>query len=158
MTHVFYKNRHAIGQLMIALMFVSGSIFIFMFSSDGFVSKSEATSCCCSGEAVVTSFAADSSGDYGSDIPMDVELTDGCSSGTDASAFVSSSLSSSCNCLGAHKDCGLCDSSRCNGGSYCPTYTSCSQEDTECAHYCQDEPWCSKGSRSSSCSAQGCPG
>lgn len=158
MIHVFYRNRNTIGQLMIALMFVSGSVFMFTF--DGFGSKSEATSCCCSGEAAVTSFAADSSGDYGSDIPMDAELTDGCGGGNDIGIFASTSgpASSSCNCLGADKDCGLCDSSRCNGGAYCPTDTSCSQDEGTCANYCDDEPWCSKGSRSSSCSAEGCPG
>ena len=113
MIHVFYKNRHAIGQLMIALMFVSGSIFIFMFSSDGFVSKSKATSCCCSGKAAVTSFASDSSSDYGSDIPMNAEASDGCCGGKDNIPSSSSSNDDNdCKCLGS--SCGACDDGKCS--------------------------------------------
>ena len=48
MMHVFYKNLHTLYQFMVALVFVSGAVF--MFTYDGFVSETEATSCCCSSE------------------------------------------------------------------------------------------------------------
>ena len=69
MIHVFYRNRNTIGQLMVALIFLG--TFGFLFTYDGFVAESTATSCCGGGEVAVTSFAADSSGDYGSAISMD---------------------------------------------------------------------------------------
>ena len=80
MIHVFYRNRNTIGQFIVALIFLG--TFGFLFTYDGFVSKSQASGCC-GGEAAVTSFAADSSGDYGSVILMDAESTDGCCGGQD---------------------------------------------------------------------------
>ena len=67
MIRIFNRNRNAIGQFMVALIFLGTFGFLFMF--DGFAAKSEAKSCCGGGEAVVTTFTADSSGDFGSDIP-----------------------------------------------------------------------------------------
>ena len=158
MINVFYRNRNTIGQFMVALMFLG--TFGFLFTSDGFVSKSQASGCCGGGEVKVVPFAVDSSGDYSGDIPMDAEATGGCGGGKNMSIFASTS--SDCNCLGADKDCGLCDdadgtSSCCNGGHYCPDNTSCEQDEGTCANYCDDD-WCSNGSRSSTCSAKGCPG
>ncbi len=128
MIRIFNCNRNAIGQFMVALIFLG--TFGFLFTFDGFVSKSEATSCCCSDEAVVTSFAADSSGDYGSDIPMDAEPTDGCC-GDDSEATISSQLN--CTCLGT--DCQSCSSDdNCFGLSKrdqpaCPSKNECKGTD-----------------------------
>ena len=69
MIHVFYRNRNTIGQFIVALMFLG--TFGFLFTYDGFVSKSQASGCCGGDGAKMASFAADSSGDYDSDIPMD---------------------------------------------------------------------------------------
>lgn len=69
MIRIFNRNRNAIGQFMVALIFLG--TFGFLFTFDGFVSKSQASGCCGGGEAAVISFTADSSGDFGSDIPMD---------------------------------------------------------------------------------------
>ena len=79
MINVFYKNRNTIGQFMVALIFLG--TFGFLFTFDGFVSKSQASGCCGGGEAAATSFAADSSGDYSNEIPMgDAPATDSSSS------------------------------------------------------------------------------
>lgn len=155
MIHVFYKNRHTIGQLMIALMFVSGSVFMFTF--DGFVSKSEATSCCCSGEVAVTAFAVDSSGDYGSEIPMNAEITDRYGGG-ERNIPISSSNSDDCDCLESDDPTdefyGSCD---CPDGNYnCDLQTcqsdnlKCDVDEGTCANKCQGV-WCSISEYSGPC-------
>ena len=111
MINVFYRNRNTIGQFMVALIFLG--TFGFLFTYDGFVSKSQASGCCGGGEVKAASFASDSSGDFGSEIPMDVELTDGCGSETDTL----SDSGYNCTCLSAYNtDCGsICsESSNCN--------------------------------------------
>ena len=137
MIHVFYKNRHTLYRFMVALMFVSGAIFLFTF--DGEVSESQATSCCGGGGATLTSFAADSSGDHGSEIPMDASGTDGCRGGQNE--LISSSSSNSgdpdCTCLyepGSSQDrkCGSCADKSCNGSPQ----TSCSKSGCNCDRSC----------------------
>ena len=76
MIRIFNCNRNAIGQFMVALIFLG--TFGFLFTFDGFVSKSQASGCCSGGEAVVTSFAADSSGDFDSDVSVDAPAANGC--------------------------------------------------------------------------------
>lgn len=118
MVNVFYKNRNTIGQFMVALIFLG--TFGFLFTFDGFVPKLQASGCCSGGEAAVTSFAADSSGDYGSAIPMDAEPTDGC-------------CGADCTCLGT--DCGSCnDDNHCSklpkiDQNACPKNNSCEGTD-----------------------------
>ena len=145
MINVFYKNRNTIGQFMAALIFLG--TFGFLFTFDGFVSKSEATSCCCSGEAVVTSFAADSSGDYGSDSSVDTSGIDGCCGGQDK--FIPSSSSNNggfdCGCVGGDPEgkCSCTPSSYCNGtGSRaCPSDNpDCSIAVGVCTESCHS--WC----------------
>lgn len=122
MIHVFYRNRNTIGQFMVALMFLG--TFGFLFTYDGFVSKSAATSCCGGGEAVVTSFTADSSGDFGGDVPMDVEVTDGRYGGKDNIPFSSDNNGDSdCACISG--GCGECGSSKCSSSSNPSCETRC---------------------------------
>ena len=52
---------------MITLLFVGGCIFLLTGSWDA--SETEAATGCCGGGAALTSFAANSGGDFGSDIP-----------------------------------------------------------------------------------------
>ena len=113
MIHVFYRNRNTIGQFMVALMFLGTFGFLFMYE---FVSGSQADSCCGGGEAAVSTFAADSSGDYGSEIPMDAEPTDGCGGGTNN---LSASNSYSCSCLSSYGT---------NCGSTCTESNNCSSK------------------------------
>ena len=124
MIHVFYKNRHKVGQFMIALVFVSGAVFAFTF--DRFVSESGATGCCSGGGATVTSFAADSSGDFGGDIPTDTEVTDHCCGGKDnplpASSFSNSTPTcptggNGCSYPSTCQECKV--NSVCSGGGGC---------------------------------------
>ena len=147
MIHVFYRNRNTIGQFMVALMFVSGSIFMFTF--DGFVSES-GTSGCCGGEVEVASFAADSSGDYGSEILMDAEGTDGC--GGENKIIPSSSNSTDCSCA---TNCGSCCNSRddCNGSRACSSQgaTCCYEHGS---YVCQCSASC-RGNTSASCDPGG---
>lgn len=110
---------------MIALMFVSGSVFAFTY--DGFVFKSEAASCCSSGgEAAVTSFAVDSSGDFGDDSPMDTEVTDDCCGGKNNPLPASSFSNSTPTCPTGGNGCSYpstcqeCkNNSVCSGGAGC---------------------------------------
>ena len=117
MIHVFYRNRHTIGQFMVALMFLG--TFGFLFTYDGFVAESTATSCCGGGEAAVTSFAADSSGDFDSDVPVDAPAANKCKcvQGTDCTSCAKPNAcgpdtkdgcGGSCSC----SDC--CDEDVCN--------------------------------------------
>ena len=125
MINVFYRNRNTIGQFMVALIFLG--TFGFLFASDGFVSKSQALGCCGGGEAAVTSFAADSSGDYGSDILMDVEPTSGCCGGEDKVILSSSNSNSMPQCPTGGNGCNFPDvcnecyntNQKCSGGSGC---------------------------------------
>ena len=147
MIHVFYKNRNTIGQFMVALIFLG--TFGFLFTYDGFVAESTATSCCSGGEAAVTSFAADSSGDYGSDIPMDAEPTAGCGDGTDNP---SESSGYNCSCLSAYNtDCGstCTESSNCNSETKRKCEGACYNSDTSkpCKKNCCDAYICDKDSR-----------
>ena len=139
MIHVFYKNRNTIGQFMVALIFLG--TFGFLFTYDGFVAESTATSCCGGGEAAVTSFAANSSGDYGSEILMDAEATDGCS-GEDK-IIPSSSNSTDCSCAGEGGDCGCSSPDKCDGAKGCGTgsYETCCYDnngyvDCKCSKTC----------------------
>ena len=97
---------------MVALMFVG--TFGFMLSYDGFILQSQAA-CCCSGGQQIVSFAADSSGAYGSEIPMDAEPTGGCGSGkvSDSSGCCDDSQ---CECLGSTYACATSD---CNAPFAC---------------------------------------
>ena len=120
MIHVFYKNRNTIGQLMVALIFLG--TFGFLFTFDGFGSKSEATSCCCSSEAAATSFAADSSGDFGSDILIDAPAISGCDGDSDIGILDNAQ----CTCLGTN--CGACNRNlECSGNNKpgCPDSNNC---------------------------------
>ena len=132
MIKIFYRNRNTIGQFMVALMFLG--TFGFLFTYDGFVSKSQASGCCGGGEATVTSFAADSSGDYGITILMDAEPTDGCCGEKDKI------IPSSSNNNGDDEVCGCgyqnCPGSGCSG---CST-KSCSSvcNNCVCPSYCSN--------------------
>ena len=124
MIHVFYKNRHTIWQFMIALMFVSGAIFMFTF--DGAVSESQATGCCGGGEAEVTFFATDSSGGFGGSIPTDTTVTDDCCGGKDNPLPASSFSNSTPTCPTGGNGCSYpstcqeCkNNSVCSGGAGC---------------------------------------
>ena len=166
MIHTFYRNRHTIGQFMIALMFVSGSVFMFTF--DGFVSESGTSGCCGGGEAKVASFAADSSADYGSTVPMDVEPTGGCHGGTDNGPNPSSERSgSSCNCLTAGiSGSYTCSSSVCSSENACgpSTVSSCNTddggacEDKGSGDDCGCNAVCKNEGYSTTCAARGCQG
>ena len=136
MIHVFYRNRNTIGQFMVALMFLG--TFGFLFTYDGFVSKSEATSCCCSGEAVVTFFAADSSGDFGSDTPVDTLATSDCSADSDIDIFANGN--GPCNCTGTNcgnacnrnLECSGNNKPGCKDGNSCSNTDSCSCDGRIC--------------------------
>ena len=100
---------------MVALIFLG--TFGFLFTYDGFAAKSEAKRCCGGGEAAVTTFAADSSGDFGSDIPMDAPVTSGCCGGEDKvipSSSNNNDDSDDCTCLNGNP-CSYCDSPPANG-------------------------------------------
>ena len=130
MINVFYRNRNTIGQFMVALIFLG--TFGFLFTFDGFTAKSEAKSCC-GGEAAVTTFAADSSGDFGSDIPMDAEPIGGCCDKEDKvipSSSNNNDEDTGCTCLDGNY-CDECDTSDCGGTHerYCATGCPESQED-----------------------------
>ena len=133
MINVFYKNRNTIGQFMVALIFLG--TFGFLFTFDGFVSESQASGCCGSGEAAVTSFAADSSGDFGSEIPMDAPATDGCCGGEDNTILTSDS--SDCNCLNdGTTSCGKCGDSTCSGSQTQSCANTCTSESRQCGDVC----------------------
>ena len=145
MINVFYKNRNTIGQFMVALIFLG--TFGFLFTYDRFVSKSQAGSCCSGGEAAVTSFAADSSSDFGSDIRMDAESAGGCYGGQDKPIPASSNNGGyTCGCVGSDGTCSCTMSNNCDGqGSRaCPSSNSnCSVDLYVCANYCSG--WCKIG-------------
>ena len=124
MIHVFYRNRNTIGQFMVALIFLG--TFGFLFTYDGFVAESTATSCCGGGEAAVTSFAADSSGDFGSDVPMDAEIPDGRYDRKGNIPFSSNNNGDDdCACIGG--GCGACSSTnKCSSASTVSCKTGCS--------------------------------
>ena len=127
MINVFYYNRHTIGQLMVALMFVSGAVFMFTF--DGFVSESGAAGCCSRGEAKTASFTADSSGDFGRDILVGAPATGSC--GDDS--YIDTVNNGQCKCQGAN--CGPCNHNlQCNGNSKpgCPDNNSCQNGSNSC--------------------------
>ena len=135
MINVFYRNRNTIGQFMVALIFLG--TFGFLFTYDGFVSKSQASGCCCGGEVVVTSFAADSSGGYGSNIPMDTEPTDGCGDGTDNLSEFSES-ECRCNTVGCGSACP--DPNDCGPSTQdgCPPTNSCyNKQEKSCEGICE---------------------
>ena len=124
MFNVFHKNRRTIGQLMVVLIFVSGGFFMFTF--DGFVSESQATSCCGS-ETAVPTFAADSSGDFGSDMLVDTLATSDCGGDSD----ISTVNNAQCTCLGTN--CGSCNGAdKCSGNNKpgCPDNSSCNGSDS----------------------------
>ncbi len=143
MIRIFNRNRNTIGQFMVALIFLGTFGFLFMF--DGFAVKSEAKSCCGGGAPAVTTFAADSSGDFGSDTPMDAEATDGCCGG-EGKVIPSSSNSNGddpCDCLfepGSSEDreCGSCASNyECGGPATgcdmgCPCSHPCCYDGQQC--------------------------
>ncbi len=124
MINVFYRNRNTIGQFMVALIFLG--TFAFLFTYNGFAAKSEAKGCCGGGTPAVTTFAADSSGDFGSDILMDAEPAGGCCGG-EGKVILSSSGNNGgdkCTCLSEYMtSCG----SSCNAENKCS-----SAEDTVC--------------------------
>ena len=168
MIHVFYKNRNTIGQFMVALMFLG--TFGFLFTYDGFAAKSEAKNCCGGGEPAVTSFAADSSGDFGSAILMDAEATDGCCGGTNNGLNSSSESSGSggCNCLTSEYEGDYtCSDTVCSSDNACGqnTVSSCntdeggvcedkiSGDDCGCNAVCKLD-----GNHSTTCDAKGCQG
>ena len=127
MIHVFYKNRNTIGQFMVALIFLG--TFGFLFTFDGFVLDSQASGCCGGGEAAVTSFAADSSGDYGSDIPMDAPSSGGCCGGEDNA--------SDCKCLNdGETSCNTCGDSTCSGSQTQSCANTCTSEGRQCGSVC----------------------
>ena len=128
MINVFYKNRNTIGQFMVALIFLG--IFGFLFTSDGFVSKSQASGCCGGGETAVTSFAADSSGDYGSAIPMDAPSTGGCCGGEDNDI--------DCKCLNdGQTSCNACEkNSKCTSSQTQSCANTCTSESRRCGEVC----------------------
>ena len=150
MIHVFYRNRNTIGQFMVMLILLGTFGFLFTYE---FVSDSQASGCC-GGEAAVTSFTADSSEDFGSDIPTDASDTDGCYGGQ-AKLIPSSSNSDGdpdCDCLFEpgpieNRKCGSCADKKCDGPKTgCDTGCSCSHP------CCYDGQKC-KGSL---CEGKGC--
>ena len=131
MIRIFNRNRNAIGQFMVALIFLGTFGFLFMF--DGFAAKSEAKSCCGGGAPTVTTFAADSSGDFGSEISMDAESSGGCCGGQDESIPSSSNNNGDEVCACGYQG---CPSSSCSG---CST-KSCSSvcNNCVCPSYCSN--------------------
>lgn len=133
MINVFYRNRNTIGQFMVALIFLG--TFGFLFTFDGFVSESKASGCCGGGEAMVTSFAADSSSDYGSNIPMDAPITGGhCGGGKDhiLSSINYNDISNEypCSCIDlpfadCHED--TCSSDNACGGTSSGCHSDCKE-------------------------------
>ena len=153
MINVFYKNRNTIGQFMVALIFLG--TFGFLFTYDGFVSESQASGCCGGGEAAVTSFAADSSGDYGGGIPMDAPITGGCCSGEDKVIPSSNNNDDDdpCDCLfepgpSENRECGSCAYNNECGGPATGCDTGC-----PCSHPCCYDGQKCKGSL---CEGKGC--
>ena len=123
---------------MIALIFLG--TFGFLFTYDGFISKSEASGCCGGGEAAVTTFAADSSGDFGSDIPMDTETDGGCC-GSEKNNFPASG-SNDCNCASDDAACDSCSSSNACGGATKSGCKNCSCKLTCQPTVCTDDSQC----------------
>jgi len=148
MIRIFNRNRNAIGQLMVALIFLG--TFGFLFTYDGFAAKSEAKSCCGGGEVAVTSFATDSSGDFGSDILMDTSATDSCCVGEDKVIPSSSNNSSECTCA---TSCSCSSPSSCDGAKTCPEASTCCF-DTDGEYACQCSSYCG-GKGPAACSATG---
>ena len=154
MIRIFNCNRNAIGQFMVALIFLG--TFGFLFTFDGFATKPEAKGCCGGGEPAVTTFAADSSGDFGSDIPMDVESTDGCCGGQNKP--IPSSSNNNGDGDGDGCECGLscaCNSpSDCDGTKTCPNVDApgCCFDDAK--YVCQCSSFCG-GKGPTGCSGSG---
>ncbi len=136
MIRIFNRNRNAIGQFMAALIFLGTFGFLFMF--DGFAAKSQASGCCGGGEAAVTTFAADSSGDFGSGLPMDAGPTGGCCSSQDKPIPSSSNNNGDgdgdgdCDCTCIEGGCGSCDENKCEEASH----VDC---EDGCGHTCPDD-------------------
>lgn len=142
MIRIFNRNRNAIGQFMAALIFLGTFGFLFMF--DGFAAKSQASGCCGTSEAAVTTFAADSSGDFGSGLPMDAGSTGGCCSSQDKPIPSSSNNNGDgdgdggCDCACIDGGCGSCGDSQCDGSKT----QSCAElcEGNFCGDaYCNDD-------------------
>lgn len=136
MINVFYKNRNRIGHLMVALMFVGA--FGILISYDGFILTSQAASSICCGGQQTTSFAADSSGTYGSDIPMDAESTGNCCGGENA-ALIYSSYSEDCDDSSGCNDCDTVDCRCVEDSSSCCGPRTCAPGDGGCNTGCYDD-------------------
>ena len=137
MINVFYRNRNTIGQFMVALMFLG--TFGFLFTFDGFVSESQASGCCSSGEVQVASFASDSSGDFSGEIPIDVSVQSDIMNKVIPSSSSNNGGPDVCDC-GA--GCSCKSASDCDGTKTCPNVDSpaCCLDDAkyvcECSSYC----------------------
>ena len=146
MINVFYRNRNTIGQFTVALMFLG--TFGFLFTFDGFVSDSQASGCCGGGKLMVTTFASDSSGDYGSDIPMDAS-----SQSHIMNKVIPSSSNNNgdddCDCACIEGGCDSCGSSQCSGS-----------ETVDCDSRCDDKANCGPDADPPCCDEKGdeyCP-
>lgn len=105
------SKRNTFAQLMVVLMFVCP--FGFLLSYDGFILKSEAVSCCCSGGQQITFFAADSSGSY-----RNAEPTRSCSGGGNAASTFSGYCGGSDDCE-VSSGCNNCEAVTCSEDSCC---------------------------------------
>lgn len=128
MIRIFNRNRNAIGQFMVALIFLG--TFGFLFTSDGFVSESQAANCCCSGEVTLTSFAVDSSGDYGSDIPMDASVQSDIMNKVIPSSSNNDGGGNGDDCTCISGGCGACGANKCMGSETVGCDSRCDDKDT----------------------------
>ena len=108
MLKMFKTHRNTVGNLMIALMFVGGCIF--MLTGSWNASETDAANSCCGGKTTETTLETGCCG--GNGIAMGAESTDGCR----GDSFMNSGSNAQCTCLGTN--CGSCTSNNaCSGGN-----------------------------------------
>jgi len=106
MSKMLKTHQNTIGNLVIALLFVGGCIFLLTGSWD--TSESEAAKGCCGGDTTVKSCC-------GGGTTLVAETTGSCCGSTNQ---LSGSGSSNCDCLDKGNEdanCGACGSSNCGG-------------------------------------------
>ncbi|MCG8621166.1 MAG: hypothetical protein MJE68_04055 [Proteobacteria bacterium] len=130
MSKMLRTHQNTIGNLVIALLFVGGCIFLLTGSWD--TSVSQAAKGCCGGDTTAT-------GCCGSTTSV-AATTGGCCGSAER---VSDSGSYNCNCLetdNVDADCGDCTSSTNCGGT--ADTKGCQTEDPQCTDSCDSESYC----------------
>ncbi|MDE0314706.1 MAG: hypothetical protein OXM61_07390 [Candidatus Poribacteria bacterium] len=132
MINVFSKNRSTVGNLVIALLFIGGCVFVLTGSWNA--PKTVAASGCCGG---------------GQQITMDAETTNGSCCKKDGAA-ISSPANNGCGTC-TTGDCNCDDSTGCSGTKSCPVGGGTCCYNYGGAYQCQCSTSCGNGWAANDC-------